>query len=112
MLKVNGIDAYYGDVCALHDISLEIGDDEIISIIGSNGAGKTTLMNCIVGWVKVKKGNVEFNGQDITNLPTHSITRTGVVQIPEGREIFSNMTVLENLEIQHKAVQEGNECQN
>ena len=99
MLKVNGIDAYYGDVCALHDISLEIGDDEIISIIGSNGAGKTTLMNCIVGWVKVKKGNVEFNGQDITNLPTHSITRTGVVQIPEGREIFSNMTVLENLEM-------------
>ena len=99
MLKVNGIDAYYGDVCALHDISLEIGDDEIISIIGSNGAGKTTLMNGIVGWVKVKKGNVEFNGQDITNLPTHSITRTGVVQIPEGREIFSNMTVLENLEM-------------
>ena len=70
MLKVNGIDAYYGDVCALHDISLEIGDDEIISIIGSNGAGKTTLMNCIVGWVKVKKGNVEFNG--LPRLPRAS----------------------------------------
>jgi len=99
MLKVNGIDAYYGDVCALHDISLEIGDDEIISIIGSNGAGKTTLMNCIVGWVKVRKGSVEFHEQDITNLSTHNITRTGVIQIPEGREIFSNMTVLENLEM-------------
>ena len=55
MLKVNGIDAYYGDVCALHDISLEIGDDEIISIIGSNGAGKTTLMNCIVGWCRLPR---------------------------------------------------------
>ena len=86
MLKSMGLTLITAMSVHLHDISLEIGDDEIISIIGSNGAGKTTLMNCIVGWVKVKKGNVEFNGRDITNLPTHSITRTGVVQIPEGRK--------------------------
>ena len=99
MLKVNGIDAYYGNVQALHNISMEIGDNEIISIIGSNGAGKTTLMNCIMGLVHSRKGKITFGNDDITNMKTHKITQKGIVQIPEGREIFPNMTVLENLEM-------------
>lgn len=99
MLSVKEIDAYYGDVCALHDVSLTIEEQEIVSIIGSNGAGKSTLMNCISGWIKTRKGSVIFNGQDITNMPAHLVTKAGLIQIPEGREIFSNMTVRENLEM-------------
>lgn len=99
MLEVKGIDAYYGNVQALKDISLEVKPQEIISIIGSNGAGKTTLMNCIMGIVPVKAGEIIYKGKNIASMSTHMITRIGVVQIPEGREIFPNMTVLENLEM-------------
>ncbi len=99
MLNINGIDVYYGNVQALHNISMEVGDNEIISIIGSNGAGKTTLMNSIMGLVHIKRGNINFNGMELLSMKTHRITRNGVVQIPEGREVFSNMTVLENLEM-------------
>lgn len=99
MLKVKGIDAYYGNVQALKDISLEVGPQEIVSIIGSNGAGKTTLMNCIMGIVPIKKGEILYKDKDITSMKTHTITKSGIVQIPEGREIFPNMTVLDNLEM-------------
>lgn len=99
MLKINGIDAFYGKVQALHNISMEIGDEEIISIIGSNGAGKTTLMNCIMGVVRAKNGTVEYRGENITDLKTHVIMRKGIVYIPEGREVFPNMTVLNNMEM-------------
>lgn len=99
MLTIDGIDAYYGKVQALHDIHLEIGDDEIVSIIGSNGAGKTTLMNCIMGIVRARKGKILYKDTDITNMKTHEITRMGLVQIPEGREVFPMMTVLDNLEM-------------
>lgn len=99
MLKINGIDAFYGKVQALHNISMEIGDGEIISIIGSNGAGKTTLMNCIMGVVKARNGTIEYRGENITDKKTHMITRKGIVYIPEGREVFPNMTVLNNLEM-------------
>ncbi len=99
MLEVKGIDAYYGNVQALKDISLEVKSQEIISIIGSNGAGKTTLMNCIMGIVPVRSGEIIYKGKNISLLSTHMITRSGLVQIPEGREIFPNMTVLENLEM-------------
>lgn len=99
MLKINGIDAFYGKVQALHNISMEIGDEEIISIIGSNGAGKTTLMNCIMGVVRAKNGTIEYRGKNITDLKTHVIMRKGIVYIPEGREVFPNMTVLNNMEM-------------
>ncbi|MDF1494760.1 ABC transporter ATP-binding protein [Caproiciproducens sp. CPB-2] len=99
MLKINGIDAFYGKVQALHNISMEIGDGEIISIIGSNGAGKTTLMNCIMGVVKARNGTIEYRGENITDKKTHMIMRKGIVYIPEGREVFPNMTVLNNLEM-------------
>ncbi len=99
MLKVEHIDAYYDKICALHDISLEIGDDDIISIIGSNGAGKSTLMNAISGIVYGKNGRITFNGKNITNQKPYITTRDGIIQVPEGREIFPKMTVLENLEM-------------
>ena len=99
MLKVNGIDVYYGKVQALFDVSIEVGDNEIVSIIGANGAGKTTLMKSIMGINKPKKGTIEYNGQVISGLPSHKVVGYKIVYVPEGREIFPNMTVQENLEM-------------
>lgn len=99
MLKVNGIDVYYGKVQALFDVSIEVGDKEIVSIIGANGAGKTTLMKSIMGINKPKKGTIEYNGQVISGLPPHKVVSKKIVYVPEGREIFPNMTVQENLEM-------------
>lgn len=99
MLKVNGIDVYYGKVHALFDVSIEVGDREIVSIIGANGAGKTTLMKSIMGINKPKNGTIEYNGQVISGLPPHKVVSKKIVYIPEGREIFPNMTVQENLEM-------------
>lgn len=99
MLKVNGIDVYYGKVQALFDVSIEVGDNEIVSIIGANGAGKTTLMKSIMGINKPKKGTIEYNGQGINGLPSHKVVGHKIVYVPEGREIFPNMTVQENLEM-------------
>jgi branched-chain amino acid transport system ATP-binding protein len=99
MLKVNGIDVYYGKVQALFDVSIEVGDNEIVSIIGANGAGKTTLMKSIMGINKPKKGTIEYNGQVISGLPSHKVVGHKIVYVPEGREIFPNMTVQENLEM-------------
>ena len=99
MLKISHIDTFYGNVQALFDVSIEVGDDEIVAVIGSNGAGKSTLMNSIVGAVDVRKGHREFNGQDITRLKAHECAHLGIVQVPEGREIFPKMTVRENLEM-------------
>ena len=99
MLKVNGIDVYYGKVQALFDVSIEVGDNEIVSIIGANGAGKTTLMKSIMGINKPKKGTIEYNGQVISGLPSPKVVGHKIVYVPEGREIFPNMTVQENLEM-------------
>lgn len=99
MLKVNGIDVYYGKVQALFDVSIEVGDHEIVSIIGANGAGKTTLMKSIMGFNKPKKGTIEYQGQAINSMPVHKIVSRKIVYVPEGREIFPNMTVQENLEM-------------
>lgn len=99
MLKVNGIDVYYGKVQALFDVSIEVRDREIVSIIGANGAGKTTLMKSIMGINKPKNGTIEYNGQVISGLPPHKVVSKKIVYIPEGREIFPNMTVQENLEM-------------
>lgn len=99
MLKVSKIDTYYGNVQALHGVDLEVGEKEIVAVIGSNGAGKSTLMNSISGIVPVRQGSVEFQGTNITRMKAHKIARLGIVQIPEGREIFPKMTVYENLEM-------------
>jgi len=99
MLKIENVNAFYGAVQALHDVSLHVEDGEIIAIIGSNGAGKSTLMKAIMGLVKPRSGAVTFRDEAINGKVTSSIVRRGIVYIPEGREVFANMTVLENLEM-------------
>ena len=99
MLKVNGIDVFYGKVQSLFNVSIEVGDNEIVSIIGANGAGKTTLMKTIMGLNHPKKGTIEYNGEVISGLPVHKGVSKKIVYVPEGREIFPNMTVRENLEM-------------
>ena len=99
MLKVNGIDVFYGKVQSLFNVAIAVGDNEVVSIIGANGAGKTTLMKTIMGLNHPKKGTIEYNGEVISGLPVHKVVSKKIVYVPEGREIFPNMTVRENLEM-------------
>ena len=97
MLEVKNLEVYYGVICALKGISFEVNEGEIVSLIGANGAGKTTMMQSVVGMIPKKSGTVIFNGKDITKLPCHKIVQLGMTQVPEGRRIFQELTVYENL---------------
>ena len=97
MLRVEGIDAFYGNIQALRSVSLHVEKGEIVTLIGANGAGKSTLLMSVCGNPRASHGRILFEGKDITALPTHHIVRLGVAQAPEGRRIFPRMTVLENL---------------
>ncbi len=97
MLEVKELEVYYGVICALKGISFEVNEGEIVSLIGANGAGKTTMMQSIVGLIPKKSGTVTFEGRDITKTPCHKIVRMGMTQVPEGRRIFQELTVYENL---------------
>lgn len=99
MLTVNNIYVYYDTIEVLKGISIKIEKEEIVTLIGANGAGKTTLLMAISGIVPVAEGSIEFNGKDITNLKPSKIVKLGISQVPEGRHIFSKLTVKENLEI-------------
>ena len=99
LLSLQGITASYGNINALHDVSIEIPAGEIVTMIGANGAGKSTLMMTICGNPKPRSGRVVFDGREITNMPTHEIMRLGIAQSPEGRRIFPRMTVMENLQM-------------
>lgn len=99
MLSVEKISTYYGSVNALSDISLDINDHEIIAVIGSNGAGKSTLMKSIMGIVKPKTGRIVFNNIELTKLKASKIVYNGISYVPEGRAIFPEMTVIDNLEM-------------
>ncbi len=99
MLKVDNIDVYYGAIHAIKGISLDVNDGEIITLIGSNGAGKSTTLRTISGLMKPKNGTIKFENNDITGKPAHKIVSMGLIQVPEGRHVFSNMTVLENLQL-------------
>ncbi|MBP2228591.1 branched-chain amino acid transport system ATP-binding protein [Azospirillum agricola] len=99
MLKVSGVHTFYGAIEALKGIDLEIGSGEIVSLIGANGAGKSTLLMTLCGSPRARQGRVVFEGEDITDLPTHEIVRRGIAQSPEGRRIFPRMSVLENLQM-------------
>lgn len=99
MLKVEKINTFYGAIQALFDVSLEVKEGEIITLLGANGAGKTTTLMSICGVVKPLSGEIYFNGEPITNLPTDKIVSMGIVQVPEGRLIFPRLTVQENLEL-------------
>ncbi len=97
MLEVNNLQVYYGVICALKGISFEVNEGEIVSLIGANGAGKTTMMQSIVGLIPKKSGTVLFEGNDISKTPCHKIVKLGMTQVPEGRRIFQELTVYENL---------------
>jgi branched-chain amino acid transport system ATP-binding protein len=97
MLNLTGIEAFYGRIQALRGVSLDVAKGEIVSLIGANGAGKTTLLMTVCGEPRAAAGTVVFNGSDITQMPTHEIARAGIAHAPEGRRIFSRMTVQENL---------------
>jgi branched-chain amino acid transport system ATP-binding protein len=99
MLEATNISAFYGDLQALWNISLAIHGGEIVTFIGSNGAGKSTIMKTIAGLVKPKEGAVLFEGIRLDRLPTHEIVELGISMVPEGRRLFPEMTVLENLEV-------------
>jgi branched-chain amino acid transport system ATP-binding protein len=99
MLKASGLNVFYGKIHALHDLSFEVRPGEIVSMIGSNGSGKTTCMHALSGIVAKASGRVEYMGEDISATPAHRIVEEGLVQVPEGRRIFANLTVMENLEM-------------
>ena len=99
MLQVKDIDVYYGNIQALRGISLEVNEGEIVTLIGANGAGKSTLLKTISGLLKPKKGSIEYLGSDIDGKAAQSIVKAGISHVPEGRRVFANMTVEENLEL-------------
>ncbi|OCW56890.1 ABC transporter ATP-binding protein [Hoeflea olei] len=99
ILTIRGVETYYGKIVALRGVDVDVKKGEIVTLIGANGAGKSTLMMTICGNPRARAGQIVFDGQDITQAPTHEIIRMGVAQSPEGRRIFGRMTVLENLQM-------------
>jgi branched-chain amino acid transport system ATP-binding protein len=99
LLSVRGVKTYYGNIAALKGVDVEVGDGEIVALIGANGAGKSTLMMTICGNPRAREGSITFDGEEITNVPTHEIMARSISQAPEGRRIFPRMTVLENLQM-------------
>ena len=99
MLRISGVHAFYGNIEALKGIDLEVRAGEIVTLIGANGAGKSTLLMTVCGRPRAARGQILFEGRDITGLATFEIVRLGIAQAPEGRRIFSRMTVLENLQM-------------
>ena len=99
LLSVHGVKTFYGNIAALRGVDVEVGEGEIVALIGANGAGKSTLMMTIFGNPRAREGTITFAGRDITRLPTHEIARLNIAQSPEGRRIFVRMTVMENLQM-------------
>jgi branched-chain amino acid transport system ATP-binding protein len=99
MLHVSALKAQYGRVPALHDVSIDVNQGEIVGVVGPNGAGKTTLLKCITGILKPAGGEIEFRDRSILDLPPETIVRSGISLVPEGRRIFAGMTVGENLRL-------------
>ena len=99
MLEVKDLEVAYGSITALHGISLKVEKGKIVTLIGSNGAGKSTTLRAISGLRRVRRGKIFFEGHEITNRPPHRIVGQGLTQVPEGRMIFPNLTVLENLKM-------------
>ena len=99
MIALEDVEVHYGRVHALRGVSLEIAQGEIVCLVGANGAGKTTVLNTVSGLLRPTRGRVLLEGRPIHRLPPHEIVRLGIAQVPEGRKIFANMTVRENLEL-------------
>ncbi len=99
MLEIKEIDVFYGDMQALRKVSLQVFQAEMVALIGSNGAGKSTTLKSISGLLRPRRGTISFHGQDLCRMSASEIVELGISQVPEGRQIFPNMTVLENLEM-------------
>ncbi|HVW04464.1 MAG TPA: ABC transporter ATP-binding protein [Vicinamibacterales bacterium] len=99
MLTLDRVNVFYGGIHALRDLSITIHDGEVVTLIGANGAGKSTTLRAISGLVPPKSGRVTFDGEDITGAPAHTLVTRGISMSPEGRGVFANLTVLENLEM-------------
>lgn len=99
MIRVEGLEVSYGETQSLWDVNLEVGRGEAVSVVGSNGAGKTTLLNAIVGMLRPRKGQILFDGHRLIGLSPHQVVRLGIAYVPANRELFPQMTVVENLEL-------------
>lgn len=99
LLEVRHIDCFYGNIQALHDVSLTVMEGEVLTLLGANGAGKTTTLRAICGLVRPKQGEILFRGQPIHQRPAHELVKQGLAMSPEGRQVFPRMTVMENLEM-------------
>ncbi|MDY3250074.1 MAG: ABC transporter ATP-binding protein [Candidatus Choladocola sp.] len=99
MLEIKDLEVYYGMIQAIKGVSFEVNEGEIVSLIGANGAGKTTILHTITGLLSPKKGSVIFEGKDITKIPAHKIVSLGMAHVPEGRRVFAQLTVFQNLKM-------------
>ncbi len=99
ILKIEDLSVYYGPICAVKKIDLEVSKGEIVAVLGANGAGKSTMVNTIIGLMKAKNGRIVFDGHDITRAKTENIIQSGISVVPEGRGMLSDMTVMENLQL-------------
>lgn len=99
MLEIKDLEVYYGMIQAIKGVSFEVNEGEVIALIGANGAGKTTILHTITGLLSPKKGSVIFEGQDITKIPAHKIVSLGMAHVPEGRRVFAEMSVYQNLKM-------------
>ncbi len=99
LLKLTDVNSYYGKIHALNNINIEIYEGEIVALLGSNGAGKSTTLKTISSIIRPKSGQIEWNGKSIVGMPPHKVVESGIIHIPEGRRIFSGLTIIENLEL-------------
>ncbi len=99
MLELDNVQVSYGSIAALHGISIKVEPGSIVTLIGANGAGKSTTLRAISGLARVRAGSIRYDGQELTNLPAHQIVARGISHVPEGRMVFANLTVLENLKM-------------
>lgn len=99
MLKINDLQVYYGMIHAIKGISFEVNQGEVIALIGANGAGKTTILHTITGLIQAKSGKIEFEGKDLLKTPAHQIVSMGMAHVPEGRRIFQELSVYDNLKL-------------